>query len=351
MMKKMMIHGILYAVMYMMLSCLVSCEHRLLTDPRESHYVRVYLDEQIKNVTCGFYNPDYDVPEYIAPVNLRTMLADPQSGEIVGESILRGNGQDERGRYIDGYIAAPAGTYNMIIHDVGSSVTRLNKENSYYDMYAYTDPLPSDSYIFQLIAGKGSEDDRIVRQPEHMFRGVSEHVVVENSIKTDTLLNAQGSYFEARSMVQSYFVQVRIKGIEWVTSAAALISGMAGSSYMHKEGAINEIDPVSLFFTAQYADKEKSRDADVFTAVLYATFNTFGKIPDRNTVLKVELIKTDGSSQVEEFELDEIFETPQVRDRQWIILDREVVVTRPEGTGGMRPGVEGWKDIDADVIM
>lgn len=350
MMRKM-IHIIIDAAMCVMLFGLVSCEHRLLTDPRDSHYIRVYLDEQIKNVTCGFYNPDYEAPEYIAPVNLWTVLADPQSGEIVSETILRGNGQDERGRYIDGYIAAPAGTYNMIIHDVGSSVTRLNKTDSYYDMYAYTDQLPADSYIFQLVVGKASEDEKIVRQPEHMLRGVSENVVVNNSIQTDTLLNAQGEHFEARSMVQSYYVQVRIKGIEWVTSAAALISGMAGSSYMHKEGAINGNDPVSLFFTAKYADKKKSRDADVSTAVVYATFSTFGKIPDRNTVLKMEFIKSDGSSQVEEFDLDEAFETPQVRDWQWILLDREVVITRPEGTGGMRPGVEGWKEIDADVIM
>ena len=35
---------------------LSSCEHRVLTDPTNVHYVRVYLDENIKNVTYGFYN-------------------------------------------------------------------------------------------------------------------------------------------------------------------------------------------------------------------------------------------------------------------------------------------------------
>ena len=38
------------------LAFITSCEHRELTDPTDIHYVRVYLDEQIKNVTYGFYD-------------------------------------------------------------------------------------------------------------------------------------------------------------------------------------------------------------------------------------------------------------------------------------------------------
>ena len=39
-----------------------SCEHRELSDVNNMHYVRVYLDEDIKNVTTGIYNEAYDRP-------------------------------------------------------------------------------------------------------------------------------------------------------------------------------------------------------------------------------------------------------------------------------------------------
>ena len=329
---------------------LISCEHRILTDPKDNHYIRVYLDEQIKNVTCGFYNPDYERPDYDSPVNLRAVLADPESGETVSERILRGNGQDERGRYIDGYLAAPAGTYNLLIHGVGSAVTRISNLQNYYGMYAYTDPVGEDSYRFLPVAGKASEEKRNENQPEHLFREVCEQINIRHSTRTDTLRNAQGDHFTAASMVLSYFMQVRIKGIEWVNSAAVLMSGMAGSAPMHlKEVAGSE--PVDLFFTTKCTDREKSRDSDVSTAVIYATFNTFGKLPDRNTTMTIEFIKTDGSSQNEEFNIDGMFETPLVRDNRWILLEREITISRPEGTGGLRPGVDEWKDMDADVVM
>ena len=40
---------------------LMSCEHRPLETPLNARYVRVYIDEDIKNVTCGFYNEAYEL--------------------------------------------------------------------------------------------------------------------------------------------------------------------------------------------------------------------------------------------------------------------------------------------------
>lgn len=40
------------------------CERRPLVDVGNTHYVRVYLDEELKNVTTGFYDPTLAKPEY-----------------------------------------------------------------------------------------------------------------------------------------------------------------------------------------------------------------------------------------------------------------------------------------------
>lgn len=40
----------------------VRCERRPLVDAGNTHYVRVYLDEELKNVTTGFYDPTLENP-------------------------------------------------------------------------------------------------------------------------------------------------------------------------------------------------------------------------------------------------------------------------------------------------
>ena len=52
-----------------------ACEHRELSDPNTGHYLRIYVDENIKNVTCGFYDESLTHPEYKRPRVMRVVLA------------------------------------------------------------------------------------------------------------------------------------------------------------------------------------------------------------------------------------------------------------------------------------
>lgn len=118
-----------------------ACEHRELSDPNTGHYLRIYLDENIKNVTCGFYDESLKHPEYKRPHVMRVVLADPASGRVVSERFFQSQGEDERGYYIDGHIGAEAGTYNLLVYNFGSAVTHIRNEQSYFDMQAYTNPV------------------------------------------------------------------------------------------------------------------------------------------------------------------------------------------------------------------
>ncbi len=80
-----------------------ACHRRPLVDPQQTHYVRIYIDEELKNITTGFYNPDHAHPQYHTPEILRVMLYDG-SGRMASESYLRHLGRDEQGVYCDGYI-------------------------------------------------------------------------------------------------------------------------------------------------------------------------------------------------------------------------------------------------------
>lgn len=339
---------------FILQACMVllftACEHRELTDLNTGHYVRIYLDEQIKNVTYGFYDESLEKPEYHRPNAMRVLLTDPQSGHVVSERFLHGHGEDERGYYIDGYIGAEAGTYNLLAYDFGSSLTLIHHEDNFYKMQAYTEPI--GEYYLQFMPSSRLEMDEksIVHQPEHLFHTFAQPIVIPETCMIDTLRNEAGDFFTAHSVVKSYYLQVRIKGAEWVKSAVSTVSGMAGGTLLHGCEQLVTDHPVNLFFMLDYKDKQTAR-GNGLTATLYTTFNTFGKLPDEENVLTLafEFIKEDGSSQVETLILTDEFESLLGREHQHLIIDHEIVIAPPDGggsVGGMTPGVDGWKEDD-----
>ena len=339
-----------------LLALITSCAHRELRDPQNTHYVRIYLDEQIKNVTCGFYNESLERPEYERPTVLRAILANQQTGEVVSERILRNSGEDAKGHYIDGHIAAKEGVYNFMVYELGSSITLLRDEDNYYGMEAYTNPV--NDYLLQYIPATRNEVDNknIVNAPEHLFHCACQEIKISNSTETDTIKNVNGDYFTARSIAKSYYIQVNVKGFEYITSAASLLNGVAGSVFMSAPNELNAEDSVHLFFGMNYTGKRAAKSGESTVATLYATFNTFGKIPDIPSIyaLNFEFMKRDGTSQVVKIDITDLFETPMVKENQWIILDHMIEITPPEGEnqgGGMRPGVDEWKDIESEIIM
>ena len=334
---------------------LTGCEHRELSDPETGHYLRIYVDEQIKNVTYGFYNENLPHPEYKRPRVMRVALADTESGRVVSERFFQGQGEDERGYYIDGYIGAEAGTYNLLVYNFGSAVTHIRNEENYYGMQAYTSPV--DEYYLQYlpVSRQEVEDEDIVYEPEHLFHVVEEPLVIQKTNKADTLKTISGEWFTAHSVVKSYYLQLHVKGIEWVTSAVSMLSGMAGSTVLYKHNGMVEENPVNLFFTLNYTDKQTTRDGSGSTAVLYATFSTFGKLSNLPSILTLnfEFRKKDGTSQVEKLDITSEFEKPMAKNEQWILLEHEIVITKPEGSesGGLTPGVEGWEEVEGVVYI
>lgn len=337
---------------FALLFMLVSCHHRPLQDPSNLHYVRIYLDEEIKNVTCGFYNEELPRPEYSRPTVMRVVLADPETDVIVAERYLQNRGSDERGNYIDGYINAPGGTYNLLTYSFGSAVTQVRNERSFYQMEAYTNAI-SDHYLQYIPSSRLDMDNsRIVNCPEHIFHEVAEPVTIHPNVDVDTLRNASGDYFSAHTMVHSYYLQVRVQGFEWIRTAVSMLSGVADSKVMHEHEYIEMAEPVQVFFPMNYADKQRTSEST--SATLYTTFNTFGKLPDVPSIytLSFEFVRSDGTSQVEQIDITHLFDTPAGRDHRWLIIEDDIVISPPEGGGnggGMSPGVDAWTDVESDV--
>ena len=332
---------------------LTSCDHRILTDPTDVHYVRVYLDEDIKNVTYGFYNESYEHPEYTRPLTMLACLAESQTGEIISEGILKNQGKDARGNYIHGHIAAPSGEYNLLVYQLGSPHTLIKHTGNYFSMHAYTSTAGERILGYLEQTSKVLKNDKIMQEPEHIMVTRYNDIHINHSEKVDTLKTADGDFFTAKTIAKSYYLQLSITGVQWVKSASAVLSGLAGSSMLCQEEGMVETDPVNLYFNMRYNGNQKRAASENSAEVLYATFTTFGKIPDLTSELTLhfEFTKSDGSSQVETIDLTEIFKTPLAIENQWLLLDKEITITKPIGSGGMDPGVDGWKEEEADLPM
>ena len=336
-----------------MLIAVVSCERRPLVDLHNTHYVRVYIDEELRNVTHGFYNPEHQKPSYKSPSIVRVVLTDRNSGNVVHERYLRTQGEDKRGKYYDGYIVANPGCYNMAAYNFDTESSVMTGTGNLFNMASTSTEIAS--HLYSRIPSRSKSDshkESIVYDPDHVFVVDCRDVVVPYVEELDTLTTHQGDYFVGKSITKSYYLQIRVKGMEYVSTSVALLNGMAGSVNLYGKD-INENDEVTIYF-----ETIKSHQSQGDETIIYATFNTFGRLPDKKQNLEItfDFMTTYGSHHTEKIDISGKFEEPDAINNQWLIIDHTIVIPEPPapesgGNGGFRPEVEPWGDINTDIII
>lgn len=340
-----------YALLFAVLFAVAGCHRRPLVEVEDTHYVRVYLDEELLNVTTGFYDENRRKPAYSTPSVMRVALFDPVSGSVSGGRYLRGRGRDERGEYCDGYIVVPPGDYRLLAYNFGTESTLLRREDDYMSVEAYTNDIASHLYNYLPSRAFGDAVERIVYDPDHLFVDCCQRVHVPYNGYVDTLRNESGDYFTGRSVVKSYYLQIRVRGLQYVSTAVSLLTGMSGSLMLH-DRRMQEDNPVTLYFEMMRSDEKTARDDG--TAVIYTTFNTFGKLPDADNRLEIafDFITTDGRALSATIDITDKFSEPDAVEHQWIILDQIIEIPEPERPGGgFVPGVGNWGEIETDIII
>ena len=331
--KRLWLQSILLCLCFWGIFLCTGCEHRPLEmrQYEENIFVRVYYDENIRNVSFGFYDESKKKPEYSSPKMMRVAFFDNVSDKLVSERYLYDCGRDERGYYIQGKMNLPNGKYNMLAYNFDTKEIETRNNNSYYAMSAYTNAL-SESEANRFFSSRGDDATNICRQPDHLFVAKVEEINIDKPIyyeAPDTIKNNTGTYPVAETIVKTYYLQFNIKGVEHVRSAVALISGMAGSKNMHSNEMVKD-DVASIYFNLNNG-KDKARTSDDI-AVAYASFNTFGKLPHTEGYLDVtfEFKTIYNTVQTETFRITDIFETEMAKENQWIIIDKVIEIIPPE---------------------
>lgn len=337
----------LCSLLFMLL--MASCEHRPLLELSERRFVRVYLDEHIKNVSYGFYDENRQGTDYTTPKVLRIGFYNHLSGRQMYEGYLQKAGSDERGNYVEGFIPAFEGKYSMLVSRFDNTSTYLRNESRYSEAQAYAKSV-SDGIIQSLssLQDASRSEGSILNQPNHFFVKSSETINLHKSAVVDTLRDDNGDFFTAKSVVKTYYLQVNVKGAEYVSSASGYLTGLAGSVNLANQ-TLNEEDVSSIFF--QLKSDHMSKRSEVSQA--YTTFHTFGKIPSAEGILTVvfEFKTKYGTTQVEKIELGDLFETDMVKNEQWIIIDKIIEIIPDSQNSGMQPSVGDWGQIDGDITI
>lgn len=317
-----------------------ACEQRRLYDVNDGHYIRVYIDEKIRNVTYGFYDREFELPSCPCPSVLRVILFD-EEGREVSERYLYHKDKDEGGTYFDGYLRACSGTYHLMIYNADTESTFVSDGDSFYEMFAYT----------PVVRRRRAVQQDSYYTPEHLFVCRCEHYPIRSGSAVDTLRTPEGAYFKASTIVSTYFLHRKVRGAQWVRSVRGYLVGMSGAEYLH-DGLLHG-ESKQLVWNLELKDFAPKNDEAPHEGVLFATFNTFGIDPQISApVFRVELRLTDGSVQSDTVDMSAYFASENCRLRQWLLIDGELVVDKPDnpiGDGGFVPDVDEWEDVETDI--
>ena len=328
-------HRAILLVMMVLLAAF-GCERRPLLDPSFTTELQVVIDdESMSNVTCDIYNPQIQ-PQPTDPEMLRVLFYEPGKNRIAGESYISNVSTDSEGRHVvSGRVGILPGDYEMVIYNFDTPSTYIRNDYSHPPIEAY--PQSVAEALASRFNTRAGERVDIRYQPDLMWVATDQQRAIPWHDEMHTIRTT------ATPVTETFYLQVKVEGLEWVSSAQAILTGMAGS---------NMVDEPE---TAIYFSLQKSEDKGA--AVLCSVFNTFGHIEESTNELWVSFnINTvDGRVESREFNISDLFKSEACKEHNWLLLEEGITIdkptTPPTAGGGFKPETEDWKEEHFDMEL
>lgn len=318
------------------------CQRRPLLDPNFTTELRVVINTRsLQNVMCDIYNPNIPLPK-VEPDMLRVLFYEPGQDKIAGESYISSLSTDVDGnRVISGRVGVLPGEYEMVIYNFDVRSTQIRNDHSHGTIEAYSDPVSEVlSSRFNTRAGQRLD---IRYQPDHLLVATSPREYIPWHEEIHTI------HAEASSIIETFYLQAKVEGLEYVSSAQAVISGVSGSNLLGERKMV-ESPEAAVYFTLVKSD-------DKGVPVVCNTFNTFGRLPNSKNLLYLtfDIHTVDGRAITKEFEISNLFESKECLEHKWLLLEETIVIpppsTPPTSGGGFSPEVGDWNQEDHDIIL
>lgn len=329
----------------------VGCVRRDLVDLDMSAELRIRLmTDGINNVTCNIYNQEQAPPPVITSDKLRVMIYDADGSQTLSQGFLSQKEHDALGyEVLSGPLSISSGDYHILGYNFDVDQTFINDDYSYNSIYATSNEIPQTYYA--RFGSRAVDSGRIYFQPEHLMVARDPQLHIDNGSDHKII------EMDARTVVNTYYLQIRISGKENLAAKAAPVAYFSGLSPRNFIGN-NQIDvdaPSSVYVELQLGTdpriEEENKD------VIYALVNTFGKVPDAASELKItfSVLTRDGATHQKVIDMLPIFETEDARERHWLLIDEVWNIPIPtypddgEDGGGFVPKVEDWDDIGTTI--
>ena len=343
-----------------------ACHRRPLEEP--SGAVRIAIKVDVKTVTNVNANIRSSVVLYgsntslweekmsqLDPELMRVLVYDPETDKLLTQSFISAASIDEEGNKVFmGSLGISHGNYNFLVYNFDTPTTQVNQENSEQSIIAFTDEVsPAMKARYLGTKADDDEDINIHYEPEHLLVANEKDVRISPH---DTLVVVRT---EASTVVDTYYLQVRVKGMQFASSASAVISGLSPSNHIGYN--IRTVDPSAAVVFDMQKGQDLSLDGDN-KDVLCAVFNTFGKIDQVSSELYVTFNVFDTAGNLRQYtaNLDDVFKTEEAILYHWLIVDEScLVIDIPDpgvnpptpGNGGFQPQVDDWEEETGEIAL
>ena len=321
---------------------LCGCELRPLEEVPEGVNINIKVNvKTVANVTTHIYNEKIAVPE-IYPDAMHVLFYEKDGDRLISESFITHKQMGNEGECsMTGYVDVLPGTYKMVVYSFGSYYTAVENYNDWSKISARAlevDEVLGNRYKTTMAMG---------RQTAPVVTHVPDHIVVARN-EEETIPDHLDSYTihaEASTVVDTYYLQVKVDGLQYVSSARAYLSGMASGNILSKNEPIAEPESVLYF------KMEKSEDNG--EPVICAIFNTFGRLENTTNNLSItfDMVTVDGRNESRTFDITDLFQTELCQKYHWLLLEEKIKIEKPASDDDFTPGVNDWEEDNHQIYL
>ena len=330
------------------LAVAAGCNRRPLEDMLEKILLKVTVNlDGVSNVTCDIYNPDVQIPNTNTDM-LRVMIYDRSTHNLITQSFISDKTYDDQGhQVISGNLNISYGNYDIMVYNFDTPSTLIKDESNEDNILAYTSEVPAAAAA--RYTGGSTYSGTISYQPDHLMVSRDWDYRISPHGELTTVETT------AYTVIDTYYIQIHVEGLQFASSATAVISGLSPSNH------IGPNERTTSPSTAVAFDLVKSTDKNIAGEnkdVLCAVFNTFGKLEDTSSDLIVtfNVIDTAGNLLQKEVNLNQVFRTQEAIEHHWLLIDETWVIddptpVRPPSSGGFQPLVDDWEEVNGEIAL